>query len=197
MHSIDRPHLADTWYSLSYLYLSVVGTLTTIVCGLLVSVITGKQLLAQQRPVETRLWNTVQDELLSSFRRVQAEEAQLWSVCEEERPDLLQPERKVRGTVTFFVNVNDGYTMCEREMLFVFCRLSRWRRKYHQTLKREPTTQRLWTTTWRAKTPLSPNYNSSWKTSINVLLEVLHMIYFFFSYYCWYYCCHMELIVCP
>lgn len=37
----DRPSLADTWYSLSYLYLSVLGTLSTIVCGLLVSVITG------------------------------------------------------------------------------------------------------------------------------------------------------------
>lgn len=39
--NFDRPHLADTWYSLSYLYLSLVGTLTTIVCGLLVSAITG------------------------------------------------------------------------------------------------------------------------------------------------------------
>ncbi|XP_031734188.1 sodium-coupled monocarboxylate transporter 1 [Anarrhichthys ocellatus] len=36
-----RPPLADSWYSLSYLYLSLLGTLTTIVCGLLVSMITG------------------------------------------------------------------------------------------------------------------------------------------------------------
>lgn len=36
-----RPSLADSWYSLSYLYLSVVGMLCTIVCGLLVSALTG------------------------------------------------------------------------------------------------------------------------------------------------------------
>lgn len=37
----DRPPLADTWYSLSYLYFALLGTLTTIVSGLLVSIITG------------------------------------------------------------------------------------------------------------------------------------------------------------
>ncbi|XP_057702213.1 sodium-coupled monocarboxylate transporter 1 [Corythoichthys intestinalis] len=36
-----RPPLADTWYSLSYLYISFLGTLMTILIGLLVSVITG------------------------------------------------------------------------------------------------------------------------------------------------------------
>ncbi|XP_068451115.1 sodium-coupled monocarboxylate transporter 1 [Clinocottus analis] len=36
-----RPPLADSWYSLSYLYFSLLGTLTTVVSGLLVSVITG------------------------------------------------------------------------------------------------------------------------------------------------------------
>ncbi|XP_077428456.1 sodium-coupled monocarboxylate transporter 1 [Vanacampus margaritifer] len=36
-----RPPLADFWYSLSYLYISLLGTLTTIVIGLLVSMITG------------------------------------------------------------------------------------------------------------------------------------------------------------
>ncbi|XP_061689059.1 sodium-coupled monocarboxylate transporter 1 isoform X2 [Syngnathoides biaculeatus] len=36
-----RPPLADSWYSLSYLYISFLGTLTTIVVGLLVSVMTG------------------------------------------------------------------------------------------------------------------------------------------------------------
>ncbi|XP_005729858.1 sodium-coupled monocarboxylate transporter 1 [Pundamilia nyererei] len=36
-----RPPLADTWYSLSYVYFSLLGVLTTIVSGLLVSVITG------------------------------------------------------------------------------------------------------------------------------------------------------------
>ncbi|XP_023125206.1 sodium-coupled monocarboxylate transporter 1 [Amphiprion ocellaris] len=36
-----RPALADTWYSLSYLYFAPFGTLVTITCGLLVSMITG------------------------------------------------------------------------------------------------------------------------------------------------------------
>ncbi|TNN76456.1 Sodium-coupled monocarboxylate transporter 1 [Liparis tanakae] len=36
-----RPPLADSWYSLSYLYFAVVGTLTTMASGLLVSMITG------------------------------------------------------------------------------------------------------------------------------------------------------------
>ncbi|CAI5686890.1 sodium-coupled monocarboxylate transporter 1 [Oreochromis niloticus] len=36
-----RPPLADTWYSLSYVYFALLGVLTTIVSGLLVSVITG------------------------------------------------------------------------------------------------------------------------------------------------------------
>uniref|UniRef100_A0AAQ6AEV7 Solute carrier family 5 member 8 n=1 Tax=Amphiprion ocellaris TaxID=80972 RepID=A0AAQ6AEV7_AMPOC len=37
-----RPALADTWYSLSYLYFAPFGTLVTITCGLLVSMITGE-----------------------------------------------------------------------------------------------------------------------------------------------------------
>ncbi|XP_059185587.1 sodium-coupled monocarboxylate transporter 1 [Centropristis striata] len=36
-----RPPLADSWYSLSYLYFCLLGSLTTIVSGLLVSMITG------------------------------------------------------------------------------------------------------------------------------------------------------------
>ncbi|XP_078480269.1 sodium-coupled monocarboxylate transporter 1-like [Lampetra planeri] len=36
-----EPPIADSWYSLSYLYFSLVGTLTTMVSGLLVSVMTG------------------------------------------------------------------------------------------------------------------------------------------------------------
>lgn len=36
-----RPPLADSWYSLSYLYFSLLGTITTMVSGLLISVITG------------------------------------------------------------------------------------------------------------------------------------------------------------
>ncbi|XP_072237815.1 sodium-coupled monocarboxylate transporter 1 [Leuresthes tenuis] len=36
-----RPPIADSWYSLSYVYLSLFGMLTTVVAGLLVSIITG------------------------------------------------------------------------------------------------------------------------------------------------------------
>ncbi|KAE8298291.1 Sodium-coupled monocarboxylate transporter 1 Electrogenic sodium monocarboxylate cotransporter [Larimichthys crocea] len=36
-----RPPLADSWYSLSYVYFALLGTLTTIVSGLLVSMMTG------------------------------------------------------------------------------------------------------------------------------------------------------------
>ncbi|XP_020486362.2 sodium-coupled monocarboxylate transporter 1 [Labrus bergylta] len=36
-----RPALADSWYSLSYVYLSLLGALTTMASGLLVSMITG------------------------------------------------------------------------------------------------------------------------------------------------------------
>lgn len=39
-----RPALADSWYSLSYVYFSLLGTLTTLVSGLLVSMITGETL---------------------------------------------------------------------------------------------------------------------------------------------------------
>uniref|UniRef100_A0A8C4NWZ5 Solute carrier family 5 member 8, like n=1 Tax=Dicentrarchus labrax TaxID=13489 RepID=A0A8C4NWZ5_DICLA len=37
-----RPPLADSWYSLSYVYFALLGTLTTMVSGLLVSIITGE-----------------------------------------------------------------------------------------------------------------------------------------------------------
>ncbi|KAJ6652651.1 hypothetical protein lerEdw1_011221 [Lerista edwardsae] len=36
-----RPHLADTWYSLSYLYFSALGCLGCIIAGLLISFLTG------------------------------------------------------------------------------------------------------------------------------------------------------------
>ncbi|NWX39883.1 SC5A8 protein, partial [Steatornis caripensis] len=37
----ERPALADNWYSLSYLYFSTVGTLTTVVVGIIISLLTG------------------------------------------------------------------------------------------------------------------------------------------------------------
>lgn len=38
----SRPLLADTWYSMSYLYFSPIGTIIAIVVGLLVSLLTGR-----------------------------------------------------------------------------------------------------------------------------------------------------------
>uniref|UniRef100_A0A3B4X5I3 Solute carrier family 5 member 8, like n=1 Tax=Seriola lalandi dorsalis TaxID=1841481 RepID=A0A3B4X5I3_SERLL len=40
--SQPEPPLADSWYSLSYLYFSLLGTVTTVVSGLLVSIVTGE-----------------------------------------------------------------------------------------------------------------------------------------------------------
>ncbi|XP_009482980.1 sodium-coupled monocarboxylate transporter 1 [Pelecanus crispus] len=37
----ERPALADNWYSLSYLYFSTLGTLTTVVVGIIISLLTG------------------------------------------------------------------------------------------------------------------------------------------------------------
>ncbi|XP_045892911.1 sodium-coupled monocarboxylate transporter 1 isoform X1 [Micropterus dolomieu] len=52
VHNIDgKPLLADTWYSLSYLYFSPIGTIITISVGLLVSLFTGGRKLK----VESRL----------------------------------------------------------------------------------------------------------------------------------------------
>ncbi|NXB76947.1 SC5A8 protein, partial [Donacobius atricapilla] len=37
----ERPALADSWYSLSYLYFSTLGTLVTVVVGIIISLLTG------------------------------------------------------------------------------------------------------------------------------------------------------------
>ncbi|XP_041109855.1 sodium-coupled monocarboxylate transporter 1-like [Polyodon spathula] len=39
--AVDRPYLADHWYSLSYLYFSTTGTLVVLAVGLIVSLLTG------------------------------------------------------------------------------------------------------------------------------------------------------------
>ncbi|KAG9352840.1 hypothetical protein JZ751_017416, partial [Albula glossodonta] len=51
--SVDRPPLADNWYSLSYLYFCPLGTLVTVLCGLAVSAITGG---CKQRKVRPELF---------------------------------------------------------------------------------------------------------------------------------------------
>ncbi|NXL85617.1 SC5A8 protein, partial [Alectura lathami] len=39
--AVERPVLADQWYSLSYLYFSTLGTLTTVAVGMIISLLTG------------------------------------------------------------------------------------------------------------------------------------------------------------
>ncbi|KAI7792185.1 putative sodium-coupled monocarboxylate transporter 1, partial [Triplophysa rosa] len=46
--NLDRPWLADNWYSLSYLYFCPMGTLAVIIVGLIVSVFTGGRQLKLQ-----------------------------------------------------------------------------------------------------------------------------------------------------
>uniref|UniRef100_A0A3Q3B8L5 Solute carrier family 5 member 8, like n=1 Tax=Kryptolebias marmoratus TaxID=37003 RepID=A0A3Q3B8L5_KRYMA len=53
-----RPPLADTWYSLSYVYFSLFGTLTTMISGLLLSVITG-DCLTPTATAKTKQYNYI------------------------------------------------------------------------------------------------------------------------------------------
>ncbi|XP_010197185.1 sodium-coupled monocarboxylate transporter 1 [Colius striatus] len=39
--TVERPALADNWYSVSYLYFSTLGTLTTVAVGIIISLLTG------------------------------------------------------------------------------------------------------------------------------------------------------------
>ncbi|XP_018412156.1 PREDICTED: sodium-coupled monocarboxylate transporter 1 isoform X2 [Nanorana parkeri] len=41
VQAVERPDLADSWYSLSYLYFSTIGTIVAIVVGIIVSLVTG------------------------------------------------------------------------------------------------------------------------------------------------------------
>ncbi|MBN3295687.1 SC5A8 protein, partial [Amia calva] len=49
----ERPFIADTWYSLSYLYFCPLGSIVTLICGLLVSSISGG---CKQRKVNPELF---------------------------------------------------------------------------------------------------------------------------------------------
>ncbi|XP_028261361.1 sodium-coupled monocarboxylate transporter 1 [Parambassis ranga] len=59
-----RPPLADSWYSLSYVYFSLLGTLTTMVFGLLVSMITGG---CKQEKLNSDLFVTKNDFICFSY----------------------------------------------------------------------------------------------------------------------------------
>ncbi|XP_069485975.1 sodium-coupled monocarboxylate transporter 1-like [Ambystoma mexicanum] len=58
-----RPAIADYWYSLSYMYFSAFGTLTTIVAGLTVSLLTG----GRKQSINPQLFLTKEDSSCSIF----------------------------------------------------------------------------------------------------------------------------------
>ncbi|NXB35976.1 SC5A8 protein, partial [Eulacestoma nigropectus] len=65
----ERPALADNWYSLSYLYFSTVGTLVTVVVGIIISLLTGG--LKQNTD---RKFLLTKEDFLSNFSRSETEQ---------------------------------------------------------------------------------------------------------------------------
>ncbi|NWU21535.1 SC5A8 protein, partial [Dyaphorophyia castanea] len=65
----ERPALADNWYSLSYLYFSTLGTLVTVVVGIIISLLTG----GLKQNTDPKFLLTKED-FLSNFSRSEAEE---------------------------------------------------------------------------------------------------------------------------
>ncbi|NWX59510.1 SC5A8 protein, partial [Promerops cafer] len=64
----ERPALADNWYSLSYLYFSTLGTLVTVVVGIIISLLTGG--LKQNTD---RKFLLTKEDFLSNFSRSENE----------------------------------------------------------------------------------------------------------------------------
>ncbi|NWV40386.1 SC5A8 protein, partial [Grantiella picta] len=64
----ERPALADNWYSLSYLYFSTLGTLVTVVVGIIISLLTGG--LKQNTD---RKFLLTKEDFLSNFSRSETE----------------------------------------------------------------------------------------------------------------------------
>ncbi|NWV77135.1 SC5A8 protein, partial [Dasyornis broadbenti] len=64
----DRPALADNWYSLSYLYFSTLGTLITVVVGIIISLLTG----GLKQNTDPKFLLTKED-FLSNFSRSETE----------------------------------------------------------------------------------------------------------------------------
>ncbi|KAM4881717.1 sodium-coupled monocarboxylate transporter 1 isoform 2-T2 [Thomomys bottae] len=62
IHNIERTPLMDNWYSLSYLYFSTIGTLTTLLVGILISLATG----GRKQNLDSRVLLTKED-FLSNF----------------------------------------------------------------------------------------------------------------------------------
>ncbi|NWI37083.1 SC5A8 protein, partial [Picathartes gymnocephalus] len=65
----ERPALADNWYSLSYLYFSTLGTLVTVVVGIIISLLTG----GLKQNTDPKFLLTKQD-FLSNFSRSETEQ---------------------------------------------------------------------------------------------------------------------------
>uniref|UniRef100_A0A8C3U8B0 Solute carrier family 5 member 8 n=1 Tax=Catharus ustulatus TaxID=91951 RepID=A0A8C3U8B0_CATUS len=65
----ERPALADNWYSLSYLYFSTLGTLVTIVVGIIISLLTG----GLKQNTDPKFLLTKED-FLSNFSRSETEQ---------------------------------------------------------------------------------------------------------------------------
>ncbi|NWX67764.1 SC5A8 protein, partial [Alca torda] len=64
----ERPALADNWYSLSYLYFSTLGTLITVVVGIIISLLTG----GLKQKTDPKFLLTKED-FLSNFSRSKSE----------------------------------------------------------------------------------------------------------------------------
>lgn len=62
IHNVERTPLMDNWYSLSYLYFSTIGTLVTLLVGMLISLSTG----GRRQNLDPRFLLTKQD-FLSNF----------------------------------------------------------------------------------------------------------------------------------
>ncbi|XP_044535087.1 sodium-coupled monocarboxylate transporter 1-like [Gracilinanus agilis] len=62
VHSAERTHLMDYWYSLSYMHFSTVGTLVTVLVGIIVSLLTG----GRKQSLDDRFLLT-KDDFLSNF----------------------------------------------------------------------------------------------------------------------------------
>ncbi|NWW64382.1 SC5A8 protein, partial [Ifrita kowaldi] len=65
----ERPALADNWYSLSYLYFSTLGTLVTVVVGIIISLLTG----GLKQNIDRKFLLTKED-FLSNFSRSETEQ---------------------------------------------------------------------------------------------------------------------------
>ncbi|NXM75757.1 SC5A8 protein, partial [Serilophus lunatus] len=82
----ERPALADNWYSLSYLYFSTLGTLITVVVGIVISLLTG----GLKQNTDPKFLLTKED-FLSNFSRSKSETVKKMEVLDH-KPSTLEDE---------------------------------------------------------------------------------------------------------